>query len=148
MFRGRFEHTVDEKGRTSLPRRFREELQRNFEDDRLVVTTALDPCLAAYPLAEWKAFEDRLAAESQFNPAVVRLKRAVVASAVECQVDGHGRILLPTPLRQHAGIDKEVVWVGMTRHIEIWAKDRWDEAEQTARADTEALSKALTELGL
>jgi MraZ protein len=148
VFRGRYEHTVDEKGRTSLPRRFREELERAFEDDRLVVTTALEPCLAAYPMSEWRAFEERIAAKSQFDPAVIRLKRAVIASAVECQVDGHGRILLPPALRKHAGIERDVVWAGMTRHIEIWAKDRWDAVESSAREDSEGLSKALADLGL
>lgn len=148
MFRGHYEHTVDEKGRTSLPRRFREDLERAFEDDRLVVTTSLEPCLNAYPMAEWRAFEERVGALSQFDPAVVRLKRAVIASAVECQVDGHGRILLPPVLRKYAGIDKDVVWAGMTRHIEIWAKERWEEVEQRAREDTEALAKSLADLGL
>jgi len=148
VFRGRYEHAVDEKGRTSLPRRFREELNREFEEDRLVVTTSLEPCLSAYPLKEWQEFEARIAQESQFNPAVIRLKRAVIASAQECQIDGHGRILLPPALRIYAGIERDVVWAGMTKHIEIWAKARWDEAERVAREDPEALSASLAELGL
>lgn len=148
MFRGRYEHSVDGKGRTSLPRRFRDELVRSFGTDSLIVTTALEPCLTAYPISEWQAFEERVAEMSQFNPAVVRLKRAVIASAVECQVDGHGRILLPPPLRQYAGIDRDVVWAGMTRHLEIWAKDRWNQVEDEARQDPQALSQSLAELGL
>jgi MraZ protein len=148
VFRGCYEHSVDEKGRTSLPRRFREELLRAFSDDRLVVTRSLEPCLMAYPMSEWEAFERRLAEKGQFNRAVVQLKRAVVASAVECKVDSHGRILVPPPLRAYADIGREVVWAGMTQNIEIWSKDRWDEAERIAREDPAALSESLAELGL
>lgn len=148
MFRGCYEHTVDDKGRTSLPRKFREELMSAYSDDRLVVARSLEPCLMAYPVGEWEAFEQRVAAKGQFNRSVVQLKRAVIASAVECKVDSHGRILLPQALRDYAGIDRDVVWAGMTQSIEIWAKDRWDEAERVAREDPEALSESLAELGL
>ncbi len=131
-----------------MPRRFREELLRAFSDDRLVVTRALENCLVAYPMSEWEAFEARLAEKGQFNRAVIQLKRAVIASAVECKVDSHGRILLPPGLREYAGIEREVVWAGMTQNIEIWAKQRWAAAESDAREDPEALSKSLAELGL
>ena len=104
MFRGRYEHTVDPKGRTSLPSRFREILA-DRSDDRLIVTTAIDaPCLIAYPFAEWQRFEERLMALPQFDPAVVKLKRVYVSSAMECSVDRNGRILIPPVLREHAGI--------------------------------------------
>lgn len=148
MFRGCYETTVDEKGRTSFPRKFREELMRVFSNDRLVVTQALDRCLWAYPLTEWEAFEERVAAQGLFSAAVRRLKRAVIANAVECKVDSHGRILLPATLREFAGIEREVVWAGMTQNIEIWASDRWTEVEREAREDPEALSESLAELGL
>jgi MraZ protein len=148
VFRGCYEHTVDDKGRTSLPRRFREDLLNAFSDDRLVVARSLEPCLMAYPVSEWEAFEQRVAAKGQFNRAVLQLKRAVVASAVECKVDSHGRILLPQVLRDYAGITHEVVWAGMTQSIEIWAKDRWEEAERRARENPEALGESLAELGL
>lgn len=148
MFRGCYEHTVDAKGRTSLPRKFREELMSSFSDDRLVVARSLESCLMAYPVREWEAFEQRVAAKGQFNRAVIQLKRAVIASAVECKVDSHGRILLPPGLREYAGITRDVVWAGMTQNIEIWAKDRWDDAERLARDDPDALSESLAELGL
>ena len=139
---------MTKKAEPASPRRFREELLQAFSDDRLVVTRGLDPCLLAYPMAEWEAFEQRVAAKGQFNRAVLQLKRAVIASAVECRVDTHGRILLPPPLRAYAGIERDVVWAGMTQNIEIWAKDRWYEAELAAREDPEVLNASLAELGL
>jgi MraZ protein len=79
---------------------------------------------------------------------VLRLKRAVIASAIECKVDGHGRILLPPALREWAGIDRDVIWAGMTQNIEIWAAERWAQAEREAREDPGALGRSLAELGL
>jgi MraZ protein len=148
MFRGSYEQKVDEKGRTSLPRRFREELLRTFSEDRLVVTCSLEPCLWAYPLREWEAFEARVAAQGMFNPVVIKLKRAVIAKAVECTVDSHGRILLPQSLREHAGIEREVVWAGMIGNIEIWARDQWEGVQGEALSDPTGLGKSLAELGL
>ena len=131
-----------------MPRRFREELRRSYSDDRLVVTRSLDKCLWAYPLHEWEAFEERVAAKGMFDRRVVRLKRAVISSAVECKVDSHGRILLPASLREHAGIEREVVWAGMINNIEIWAKDQWERVADDALADPDDLSESLAELGL
>ena len=101
MFRGRHETIVDAKGRTSLPARFRDVLTAS-DDRRMVLTTGLEPCLVAYPYSAWNAFEERLASRPTFDPAVNQIKRLYVASAVECLVDSHGRILIPSTLREYA----------------------------------------------
>jgi MraZ protein len=150
VFRGLHEHSIDAKGRTSLPVRFREALEGLEEDGRvqLIVTTGIDKCLVAYPLPEWTEFENRLAALSQFDPAVVTLKRIYVAGATECTVDKHGRLLLPPMLREYAGLTRDVVWAGMVTFIEIWAKETWNEQAASARVNRDAIARALTELGL
>ena len=97
MFLGSFEHVMDEKGRVSLPVRFREALTQ-MGDSRLIVTTNVDPmgvCLVAYPFGEWQAFQDRIAGLPQFDEAVIRLKRLHIAGATECSPDRQGRILIP-----------------------------------------------------
>ncbi len=150
MFRGRYDHTVDGKGRTSLPSRFRDVLAASGEV-RLVVTTGLDPCLVAYPLKEWTAFEDRLSALPQFDPMVANLRRIYVSGAVDCDVDRLGRLLVPQSLREHAGIDREVVWAGMGRHIELWSKARFDALRSEVLSDAEQrteMARRLSELGL
>jgi MraZ protein len=78
VFRGRYEHAIDGKGRTSLPSRFREVLAAQGES-RLVITTGLDPCLVAYSMNEWIAFEERLAKLPQLDPMVANLRRIYVA---------------------------------------------------------------------
>lgn len=118
MFRGRYEHAIDGKGRTSLPSRFREVLAASGES-RLVITTGLDPCLVAYPMQEWLAFEERLAKLPQFDASVSMLRRIYVSGAVEVDIDKLGRLLVPQNLRDHASLERDALWAGMGRHIEL-----------------------------
>ncbi len=154
MFRGLHEHTMDAKGRLSLPSRFRDVLTQRADPDRpddaecLIITTGIDRCLVAYPPAEWRAFETRLAGLSQFDPAVVQLKRIYVAGATECPIDKNGRLVVPPMLREYAELKTETVWAGMVTTIEIWAKERWNEQQAASRQDRTAIARALTELGL
>lgn len=150
MFRGRYEHAIDGKGRTSLPSRFREVLAAGGES-RLVLTTGLDPCLVAYPMSEWMAFEDRLSALPQFDPNVAMLRRIYVSGAVECDLDKLGRLLIPATLREHASLEREALWAGMGRHIELWAKDRFEGMRDAVLADDDKraeMARRLAELGL
>lgn len=128
MFRGQFQHSVDAKGRISLPARFREAVAGR-SGERFVLTPALfDPCLHLYPLDAWEAFEAKVAELPSLDPHIVRFRRLYVSAAVECELDKAGRVLVPTHLREAAGLDKEALWAGMGRHLELWAKQRWDEA--------------------
>ena len=147
MFRGRFETTVDLKGRTSLPVRHREVLAK-FDEEKMVLTTALDPCLVAYPYSGWREFETKLAQRPSFDPSVIQIKRLYVSGAVECPVDGHGRILIPPVLREYAGIRKNVIWSGMVGYVEIWDAERWKEVFSEAQATAGDLKNALAGLGL
>lgn len=147
VFRGRAEHTVDAKGRTSLPARFRDVLA-GTGDPRIVLTVGLEPCLVAYPMTEWLAFEERFAKLPQFDPDVARLRRLLIGNAVECEVDRVGRILVPSLLRDHARIDRDVVWVGGVRNLELWARERFLEAMANGPDDVTALARRVSELGL
>jgi MraZ protein len=147
MFRGRYEHTIDAKGRTSLPVRYRDVLDASGER-RIVLTSALDPCLVAYAMPEWAAFEERLGKLPQFDRAVQRVKRLYVSGAVECEVDDSGRILVPPTLRDHARLAKDVVWAGMGRYAELWDQDAWRANFDTTDADRRDISSRLAELGL
>ena len=165
MFRGLHEHTIDTKGRVSLPQRFRDGLlgtsgsarsgvDAAVEDsddgagDSLIITTGIDRCLVAYPKPEWDAFEARLAALPQFDPAVVQVKRIYVAGATECSIDRHGRLLIPPMLREYASLTRDVVFAGMVTTIEIWSKEAWVEQSTLSRSDRQAVATKLAELGL
>jgi MraZ protein len=150
VFRGRFEHTVDEKGRTSFPARFREVLAGQGEN-RLVITTSLERCLVAYSLREWEAFEERLSRLPSFDESVARLKRLYVSGAVECELDKLGRVQLTADLRKHAELSREVLWCGLGKSIELWDRSRFTAlndatlSDDTQRAE---MAKRLAELGL
>jgi MraZ protein len=147
VFRGVFEHQIDGKGRTSFPVKLRETLVGQY-DDRLVVTTALDSCLHAYPVREWEQLEAALGRRNPMEPGVKSLLRLYVASAQELQLDKLGRILIPPSLRAHAHLEKEVVWAGMVKVIELWSKDGWRKAQEAARteADSADVMRVLAEL--
>lgn len=150
MFRGRYEHAIDGKGRTSLPSRFREVLASAGES-RLVITTGLDPCLVAYPMQEWLAFEERLAKLPQFDASVSMLRRIYVSGAVEVELDKLGRLLVPQGLRDHASLGRDALWAGMGRNIELWSKDRFEALRDGALADEAKrieMARRLAELGL
>lgn len=150
MFRGRYEHAIDKKGRTSLPARFREVLTTDG-DRRIVLTTGLDACIVAYPMDAWLAFEAKLAALPQFDPSVAMLRRIYVSGAVELELDKLGRILIPQGLRKHAGLERDALWAGMGTHIELWSKGAFDTMRADVLADEAkraAVAGRLAELGL
>ena len=147
MFRGRFEHTIDPKGRTSLPARYRDVLT-SIGERRIMLTSGLDPCLVAYTMPEWLAFEERISKLSTFDPAVQRLRRIYVSGAVECDVDDSGRILVPPTLREHAKLNKDVIWAGSGKFAELWDKKSWRDAFDTTDEEKLQMQKRLAELGL
>ena len=147
MFRGRYEHTIDAKGRTSVPARYRDALSAAGEK-RIVITSALDPCLVAYAPAEWAAFEERLGRLPQFDRAVQKLRRIYVSGAVECEMDDVGRILVPPTLREYAGLHKDVIWAGNGKYAELWDKATWKKFFETTDDERREISARLAELGL
>ncbi len=144
MFRGRYEHSIDSKGRLSVPSRFRETLNERY-DPRLVVTT-YDRFLIAYPFAEWQVLEERAAGLPAFKKDTMAFLRFFYSSAADCSIDRLGRVLIPQALRDYARLDKDVVLVGAFKHIEIWSKALWEKAE--AEASQEDIVATLERLGL
>jgi len=119
MFRGKFKHTLDEKGRFSLPAKFREVLRVKYGSENLVVTNYPD-CLVAYPLEEWQKIENKLLSLPWDIPEVRQYVRYFLGAAEEYQPDKQGRILLSQSLREEIKLEKEVILLGMLTHFEIW----------------------------
>jgi MraZ protein len=150
LFRGRYEHSIDAKGRTSVPSRFREVMGAQG-DSHLVLTTGLDNCLVAYAMTEWLSFEKRLSELPQFDADVVTLKRIYVSGAVECELDKVGRILIPAGLRKHAALGRDALWAGMGSYIELWAKESFEDLRNDVLSDGDrrlGIARRLAELGL
>ena len=152
VFRGLHEHTIDAKGRMSLPVRFREQLAPmatgGSEEVNFILTTGIDKCLVLYPVQQWQELEEKLAGLSQFDPAVVTVRRIYLAGATEVTLDKNGRLLIPPMLREYAGLCRDVVWAGMGTTVELWGKEQWNLQAETSRSDRQAVSAALAGLGL
>ncbi|MGM0556261.1 MAG: division/cell wall cluster transcriptional repressor MraZ [Myxococcota bacterium] len=152
MFRGQYEHTMDSKGRVSLPARYREVLAEMDVDgqnaDRVILTRNFENSLELYPYDKWLNFEQRVRELPQFDPNVQRIKKVLVAGAVEVSLDSHGRILVPQPMRQFGGLEREVTWVGQLDTVQLWAKSRWEQAVDKALDNPEDLQAAAAEFGL
>jgi MraZ protein len=147
MFRGQFAHSVDAKGRISLPARFRDVLLRD-QDARFVLTPALfDPCLHLYPMRAWEEFEQKVAALPSLDPNAVRFRRMYVSAAVECELDKAGRVLVPPHLRERAELDNsEALWAGMGRILELWSRARWDAALAMSPGDMDSFKLAMEQI--
>lgn len=128
MFRGRYDHTVTNTGRVSIPSKFREVCRDKYGEETFVITN-FDKCLVAYPLKEWNEIENKISELPQFRQDVSAFMRYLMGGAVDCPIDSQGRVLITQSLRTHANIQKEVVMIGMLKKIEIWSKETWDREE-------------------
>ena len=146
MFRGRFEYSIDSKGRVSIPVKFRELLTDKY-DDRLILTN-FDRCLVAYPYEEWRVLEEKVSSLSMVKKETKAFQRFFISGATECPIDKLGRILVPTTLRAYAQLEKNVVFAGMLKKFEIWGKERWEEEISRSQENFEGISEALSELGI
>ena len=146
MFRGRFEHTKDSKGRVSIPAKFRELLAEKY-DERLILTN-FDRCLVAYPFEEWRGVEEKVGSLSMVKKEVRAFQRFFISGAAECPIDKLGRILIPPTLRDYAQLARNVIFNGMLKKFEIWSKDRWLEEIKRSEESFEGMSEALADLGI
>ena len=130
MFRGAHAINLDDKGRLAIPTKFRALLQADCEGQLVCTIDLKDPCLLLYPLSEWQDVEHKLSQLSNMVDAERRVKRILLGSAMECQLDKNGRILLSSPLRAHAGLNKKLMLVGQLNKFELWDEDLWNEKLQ------------------
>ncbi|OGQ99116.1 MAG: division/cell wall cluster transcriptional repressor MraZ [Deltaproteobacteria bacterium RIFOXYD12_FULL_57_12] len=145
-FRSRSEHSLDEKGRLSIPARFREILHEEY-NDKLVVTN-WHKCLKAYPPQAWEDIETTLLNQGKKEPGMAEFRRYVISGVTECPVDRQGRILLPATLRTDFDLKREVVLNGMLDHFEIWDKAAWDAETRRTRENFQNFEQSLSTLGI
>ncbi len=141
MFMGEYSHSIDAKGRLIVPARFREQLGETF-----VATKGLDGCLFVYSSEEWERIEEKFREVNATSKDARKFMRFFFAGAAACEVDKAGRILLPAVLREFAGLEKEVVFVGVFSRVEIWDKARYEEAG--TYDDMEEVVENMAALGL
>jgi MraZ protein len=145
MFYGEYLHSIDRKGRLILPAKFREVAKGNFIE-KFFVTRGLDKCLFMFSEEEWRQQESKFKAIPFTKQQSRTFNRLYFSGAVEISPDKQGRILLPQYLKDFAEIKKEVMIVGVSNRVEIWAKNKWEEFYGNSRATFEEIAEKLMDV--
>ena len=143
LLTGEFGHSIDAKGRLIIPSKFRDILGEEF-----VITKGLDGCLFLYPSNEWKSFETKLRTLPLANKSTRMFARHFLGSAEDGSLDKQGRVLISSPLRNHAELKKDVVLVGMLDRIEIWDKDKWNANNADIEENMDDIESQMGDLGI
>ena len=135
---GQYQHSIDAKGRVFIPAKLREELGETF-----YVTMGMDSCLSVYSDASWAKFTEKF---ESLPYTKTKAMRPLFANAAKCELDSQGRIVIPQKLRKYAGLDKDVVIIGVNDRAEIWAADVWS-AQEEEEMTPEKMAACMAELG-
>ncbi len=141
MLMGEYEHTLDTKGRISMPAKLRKDM-----GDTFVLTKGLDGCLFAFSKGEWLNFEEKLKTLPLSDKNARNFVRFFLAGATECEIDKQGRFLIPNNLREAASLEKEAIIIGVGTRLEIWDKSTWNEKDKEISADE--IAENMTMLGI
>jgi MraZ protein len=141
MLIGEYEHTIDAKGRLSMPSKLRRDMGEAF-----IVTKGLDGCLFAFSQEEWKNFETKLKSLPLSDKNARNFVRFFLAGATECEIDKQGRFLIPSNLREAGKLEKEAVIIGVGTRLEIWNRDIWTSKDEEISADE--IAENMTMLGI
>ena len=140
MFYGEYEHTIDRKGRLIIPAKFRDALKAS-ENKTLFLTRGLDGCLFLFPESEWRTAENRFKQVPFTKGEGRKFNRLFFSGASEVEMDSLGRLLVPKNLKDFAHIREDVVIVGVSNRVEVWAKEKWLEFYNNSRQSFEELAE-------
>lgn len=143
MFIGEHSHTIDSKGRLSIPTKYRRDLAEG-----IVVTRGLDRCLFLYPKRGWEVIARRLAELPISQKKSRAFTRLMLAGAWDAELDAQGRLVIPEYLRAYAGIKKQVTVAGLYNRLEVWDEDQWHDYKQETERASEDIAESLAELGI
>ncbi len=143
MFIGEYKHLIDEKGRLAIPSKFRNSFKKGA-----IVTKGIDQCLFIFGKKEWELLAKKIKALpiSQSNPRA--FSRQMLGGAMESDIDGQGRILVPMYLQEYAGLKKQTVIVGLYDRLEIWNEESWKRYKEKTEASSEDIAENLEGLGI
>lgn len=143
MFIGEYSHTIDDKGRLAVPKKFRSLLENGA-----VVTRGLDHCLFLYTRNEWLKLAEKLANLPFAQSNSRAFARLMLAGAMDVEVDKQGRIILPEYLREFSGIKKEVVIAGLYNRLEIWNAEEWEKYKEKTEKESNEIAEQMGMLGV
>jgi len=147
-FSGKHYNSLDPKGRLIIPAPFREILSSNHSSKLIITNGVFDKCLCAYAVDEWQKLIEKVNQLPQTSDAVKYFMRRVIGSAVECEIDRQGRVLVVSALRVDAELNSEVVLLGLGNRIEIWNRNEFEGVADPAKIDKQSFKEEFTKLGL
>lgn len=142
MFLGKYQHSLDVKGRVTIPSKLRDQL-----GERFIATRGLDNCIFLYSLDEWRTIEDKLRTLPGTRADVRAFMRKFLSAASELELDKQGRTVLPSNLREYADIFEDIIIIGVHTRVEIWSCDKWDAYDEGTDATYETVAESL-DLGI
>ena len=143
MFIGEYQHSIDDKGRVMLPKKFQGELAEGA-----VVTRGIDTCLFLYSKKEWEKLASRIASLPISKSGSRAFSRHMLAGAMDVELDKQGRVVLPEYLRSYAAMKKEVVIAGLYTRLELWDKSAWAKYKAATEKESTEVAEQLGELGV
>ncbi|RBP61802.1 MraZ protein [Alkalibaculum bacchi] len=143
VFIGEYQHNIDDKGRLTMPSKFREALGESF-----ILTKGMDKCLFIFPRDEWSTFEEKLKTLPISSKDARAFTRFFFAGAAECELDKQGRIMVPSNLRNYAGVSKETYIIGVSSRLEIWSKENWEDYNEDDDLSYDAIAEKMSMLGI
>lgn len=143
MFIGEYSATIDEKGRVSIPAKFRNTIKAT-----IVVTKGLDESLFLYTEDEWVRLAEKLASLPIATANTRAFSRMMLAGAMDCDVDKQGRIILPQYLKEFAKIQKKIVFAGLYNRIELWSEELWTAYKAQTEKDSGSIAEQLGNIGV
>ena len=143
MFIGEYTATIDDKGRISVPAKFRAQLKT-----RVVVTRGLDSSLFLYSVDEWTKLAEKLATLPIATANTRAFARLMLAGAMDCEVDKQGRIILPGYLQEFAKLNKKIIFAGLFNRIEVWSEELWTAYKEQTEKESNNIAEQLGSLGV
>lgn len=142
VFLGEYRHSLDDKGRITVPSKFRESFT-----DGLVVTKGFENCLFVFTKTGWLEFAGQIQQLRTLKKDARTISRFIFGGASEDTVDKQGRVMVPSALREWGQIKKEVVIIGVSNRLEVWSEDNWNKVENEAAASYSQIAEELADLG-
>ncbi len=147
-FSGKHYNSLDPKGRLIIPAPFREILSSNHSSKLIITNEVFDRCLCAYPVDEWQNLLDKVSQMPQTSDGIKYFMRRVIGSAIECEIDKQGRVLVSSALRVDAGLNSEVVLLGLGNRVEIWNRSEFEGVADPSKIDKQSFKEEFANFGL
>ena len=146
MLSGRYNHSIDDKGRIKIPQKIKDSLVSVYDNTSVVITN-LDKCLVAYPLEEWRKLEEKALRLPSMQKDVIEFLRYFFSGAEEVDLDKMDRIHIPQSLKISGNLNKDAVLVGIINRFEIWDRNMWDANFEGAKSNFESIAATMSQIG-